>query len=71
MHKPVTPGVVQEIAAFAALPLSTGRHSAVAPVLDAWLRDANALSAKMSEPAYRGLVPATVFSHPAVPEGEA
>ena len=71
MHKPVTPALVREIAAFAALPLSAGREDVVALLLDAWLRDANALSEKLSASAHQGLVPVTVFSHPAAPEGDA
>jgi hypothetical protein len=60
----VTPDLVRSLANHAALPLAAGRESAVASVLGAWLPDANALSAKMSEPGCQTLVPATVFVHP-------
>jgi hypothetical protein len=67
----VTTELVRSLARYAELPLAAGRESVVAPLLDAWLRDANALSAKMSQPECRTLVPATVFSHPDAPEREA
>src|SRR5262245_19749328 len=67
----VTAEVVRSLARHAALPLAAGREDVVAPLLDAWLRDANALSAKVSQPAYQALVPATVFSHPDAPDREA
>lgn len=60
---PVTPDSVGRISAIAALPLSDARRTHVAAVLGPWLVDANALSRKMSDPAYRALVPATVFVH--------
>lgn len=64
MHQAMTTERVKGLAQFAALPLGAGREAAIAPVLDAWLRDANALSAKMSAHELRDLVPATVFTHP-------
>ena len=67
---PVTAELVRELAVFGALPLPNTRESAVAAVLGAWLVDANALSVKMSDPAYQILVPVTVFSHPIASEGE-
>jgi hypothetical protein len=71
MQAPVTDSLVRELAATAALPLAAGRVAVVVPLLNAWLGDANALSAKMSQPAHQTLVPATVFSHPVAPQGEA
>lgn len=56
---------VAALARFADLPLSEPRLTAVCAVLGAWIDDANALSLKMSAPAYQALVPATIFSHPA------
>ncbi len=67
----VTPDLVRTLANYAALPLAPGREGAAVAVLDAWLRDANALSAKMSDPAYQALVPATVFAHPDAQDTEA
>ena len=67
----VTPELVRSLAGHAALPLAAGREGVIAPLLDAWLRDANALSRKMSEPACQTLVPATVFVHPDVQDTEA
>ena len=55
---------VRLLARCARLPLPADREAAVATILDAWLPDANALSEKMSMPAHRDLVPATVFTHP-------
>lgn len=70
-HEAVTPELVSRLARLAALPLDADRAALIAPLLDAWLRDANALSAKMSAPAHQQLVPATVFAHPDAPDGEA
>jgi hypothetical protein len=67
----VTTATVRTLADLAALPLAAGRERAVMEVLQAWLPDANALSAKMSDPAHQALVPATVFTHPDAAEGEA
>ena len=54
---------VARLAAFAALPLSAERAAVVAVTLGAWLHDANELSAKMSAPAHRALLPVTAFTH--------
>ncbi len=62
---------VRELARHADLPLAAGREEAIAPVLQAWLLDANALSRKMSAPEYRTLAPATILVHPAAEDGEA
>jgi hypothetical protein len=71
MQVPVSDLIVRQLAAVAALPLAAGREAVIAPLLNAWLADANELSAKMSAPAHQALVPVTVFSHPVAPEGEA
>lgn len=57
---PVAPDVAA-LAAAAGLPLSAPRLAAVSAVLTAWLPDANALSRKMSDAAYRDLAPITAF----------
>ncbi len=70
IHTPVTPELVAQLGHFGALPLSKERLSVVAPLLDAWLKDANQLSEKMSAAQHQTLVPATVFTHPGNHEGE-
>jgi hypothetical protein len=70
-HPAVTAQWVKLLATHAALPLGEGREAAIAPVLGAWLRDANALSAKMSAHDLRDVVPAIVFTHPDAPDREA
>lgn len=55
---------VRTLAATAGLPLAAGREKLIAPLLNTWLLDANALSRKMSQRAYIALPPATVFLHP-------
>lgn len=50
------------LATHADLPLTVDRLAAVAAILSAWLPDANALSQKMSAPAYLGLMPITVLT---------
>jgi hypothetical protein len=62
-HEAVTPELVRRLAQFVSLPLTPGREAVIAPLLDAWLKDANALSEKMSDAAHQSLLPATVFSH--------
>jgi len=54
---------VAALAEHAALPLNLARTAAVEAVLSAWVRDANELSRKMSDPAHRQLMPVTVFAH--------
>ena len=66
-----TPHVVETLAQFADLPLTEARREAVRAVLASWISDANALSLKMSAAEYQALVPATVFTHPAVANEEA
>lgn len=61
---------VRELARHAGLPLAAGREEAIAPVLQAWLLDANALSRKMSAPEHWTVAPATIFTHPAAEDGE-
>jgi hypothetical protein len=67
---PLSFEAVRALAAYAGLPLAPGREAAVAPVLRAWLADANALSRKMSAPDHRTLTPVTIFSHPSAEDGE-
>src|SRR5690606_170036 len=68
---PIDPEAVRALAVHAGLPLAPGREAMVAPVLNAWLADANALSRKMSAPEHWTLAPVTIFSQPAVEDGEA
>ena len=63
-RKEVTPAAIGVLAAFAELPLALGREAIINPTLEAWIKDANELSRKMSAEKYRDLIPATVFSHP-------
>jgi hypothetical protein len=63
-RKEVTPAAIGVLAAYAELPLAPGREAIINPTLEAWIKDANELSRKMSAEKYRGLIPATVFSHP-------
>ena len=67
-RKEVTPALIGELAAYAELPLAPGRAAVIQPILEAWIKDANELSRKMSAEKYRDLVPATVFGHPDEPE---
>jgi len=62
--------LVRQLAAYAALPLPSDRELAVAEVLEAWLPEANALNEKMSTAAHQELVPATIFIHLGVKEGD-
>ena len=43
---------------------ASGRAAIINLTLEAWIKDANELSRKMSAEKYRDLIPATVFSHP-------
>jgi hypothetical protein len=63
-RREVTPAAIGVLAAYAELPLAPGRDAIINPTLEAWIKDANELSRKMSAEKYRDLVPATVFSHP-------
>jgi hypothetical protein len=63
-RKEVTPAAIGVLAAYAELPLAAGREAIINPTLEAWIKDANELSRKMSAEKYRDLVPATIFSHP-------
>ncbi len=67
-RKEVTPALTRALADYAELPLGADREADVTPILEAWVKDANALSRKMSAARYMTLVPATVFSHPVEPE---
>ena len=63
-----TAQAVRQLASFAALPLRAERELPVASILETWVRDANELSRKMSNPAYQTLLPITTFNHPLVIE---
>jgi hypothetical protein len=67
-RKEVTPALIGELAAYAELPLAQGRAAIIQPILEAWIKDANELSRKMSAEKYRDLIPATVFRHAEEPE---
>ena len=56
-------GLVRRLTQYADLPLAPERASVVAPILDAWIADAEALSRKMSAAEYQALAPATIFAH--------
>jgi hypothetical protein len=56
--------MVRALAAMAGLPLATGRESTIVPILDAWVKDANELSRKMSAAQHWTVTPATIFVHP-------
>jgi hypothetical protein len=53
--------LVRTIAEHSNLPLEHGRVAAVSQVLEVWLKDANALSAKMSAPEFAQVSPITGF----------
>jgi lysophospholipase L1-like esterase len=63
-RKEVTPATIGVLAGFAELPLEPGREAVINATLEAWIKDANELSRKMSAEKYRNLAPATVFTHP-------
>ena len=63
-RREITPAAVGTLAQYAELPLAPGREALIMPTLEAWVRDANELSRKMSAEKYRDLVPATIFVHP-------
>lgn len=67
-RKEVTPALTRALADYAELPLDADREAVVTPILEAWVKDANELSRKMSAEQYMALVPATVFMHPIEPE---
>lgn len=67
-RKEVTPAAIGVLASYAELTLAPGRAEIINPILEAWIKDANELSRKMSAEKYRDLIPATVFSHPVDPE---
>jgi len=69
-RQPIDAAVVRQLAGYAGLPLAAGREQVIAPTLDAWVADANALSLKMSAEEHQALTPATGFSHPAPDDGE-
>jgi hypothetical protein len=63
-RKEVTLTAIGVLAGYAELPLAPGREEVIHATLEAWIKDANELSRKMSAEKYRDLIPATVFSHP-------
>jgi len=63
-RKEVTPAAIAVLADYAELLLAPGREAVINATLEAWIKDANELSRKMSAEKYRDLVPATVFAHP-------
>ena len=63
-RKEVTPAAIGVLAEYAELPLAPGRSAIINPTLEAWIKEANELSRKMSAEKYRDLIPATIFSHP-------
>jgi hypothetical protein len=63
--------MVRALAAMAELPLEEGRESAIVPILNAWVKDANELSRKMSAAQHWTVTPATIFVHPLQPDGKA
>lgn len=63
---PIDSGTVRELATAAQLPLAPDRATQLAPQLRTWLRAANELNAKMNDPAYRIVAPATIFTHATV-----
>ena len=63
-RREVTPAAIGVLAGYAELPLAPGREAVINETLEAWIRDANELSRKMSAEKYRDLAPATVFIHP-------
>lgn len=67
-RKEVTPALTRALADYAELPLEADREAVITPILEAWVKDANELSRKMSAERYMTLVPATVFAHPVDPE---
>ena len=73
MTKPSTidPAMVRALAGMAELPLAQGRESTIAPILDAWVKDANELSRKMGAAQHWTIAPATIFIHPLQPDGKA
>ena len=67
-RKEVTPAAINVLAEYAELRLAPGREAVIIATLEAWIKDANELSRKMSADKYRDLIPATVFTHPIDPE---
>ncbi len=71
-NPPNDAAVIEALAHHAALPLGKDRTGPVSQILNVWIKDANALSAKMSSPKYMDLAPITgilqVFNHGEVAE---
>ncbi|UST53732.1 hypothetical protein NF681_15700 [Comamonadaceae bacterium OTU4NAUVB1] len=66
-HPPGTDAAMAALAAHAGLDLSPERAAAAAAILAAWMPAAHELNRKMSAPAHRSLMPATVFAQVAAP----
>jgi hypothetical protein len=62
---------VSALAKAAGLPLPSERVAQVEAVLTLWRADARRLARRMSEARFDNVLPVTVFSHGATPEGEA
>ena len=62
-RKEVTPALIAALAGYAELPLAPGREEVMTSTLEAWIKDANELSRKMSSAKHWELAPATIFSH--------
>ncbi len=58
-NPPNDAAMIEVLARHAALPLGSDRIEPVSQILNAWIKDANALSAKMSSPKYMDLAPIT------------
>lgn len=58
---------IMALARSAGLPLTAGRAALLQPALDAWLRDAKALSRKMAD--LRDISPVTSFKHDVESDG--
>ena len=66
-HPLGTDAAMAALAAHAGLDLSPERAAAAAAILAAWMPAAHELNRKMSAPAHRSLMPATVFAQVAAP----
>lgn len=62
-RKEVSPVLVRELAGYAELALASGREEIIAATLEAWIKDANELSRRMSAVKYLEVAPATIFKH--------
>ena len=67
MAEEIEPADIVSLARSAGLPLTEDRAARLQPDLAAWLRDARALSQKMSE--FRDVSPVVSFTHDVANEG--